>query len=586
MKYFAILLAAGLWVNQSAAQNTTQERAFLGIESNRVSKEKAQALGFANPFGSYVSKVFPNTAAEKAGIRPLDYVYGINEDETSETENLASLIGKYKAGEKATIRLYRKGKDSKLSVTFGPRSDAAQREKAGEKAFLGINRHPDNDDNKLGVRIYALDNSTAKEMGLQDGDLITAINGYPMADWDDITTAIGSLSPGEKIAVEYERDGKKSRAEQAVKSRTEEQPGHNTYYQPQSTAFLGIFSEQLPEEKARKLGFDNLYGSYVSRVVENSAAERAGVQPFDYIYGIDEYRTGKEQDLTKIIHKYKPDQAATLYLYRKGGKRSLKVTFGARTESKSQERDRCQAPFFGISARRLDGKERDGVAVNIVDNSTAKAIGMEDGDQIININGYLIIDWQDISTAVNVMEVGDEINVEFIRNSQKMKKRGPIKSYCETKPDEAMNKEIRVAPQPGEWFDRYFKNEEGQVAAKGGNEQTLRIEVQQLGADEAASMKREKGIDLDASNSLAVEDFSLEQDEDALEMEFTLPNSGETTIRIYNQAGRMVYQYGLGNFSGEFRDEVNLAQNGMGQYFLEIRQGNKTAAKKLTLSSK
>lgn len=362
-------------------------------------------------------------------------------------------------------------------------------------------------------------------------------------------------------------------------------PAQNT---TQERAFLGIFSEQLSEEKARKLGFDNLYGSYVTRVVENSAAERAGVQPFDYIYGIDEYRTGEEQGLTRIIHKYEPGQSAALHLYRKGKKQSLKVTFGTRGESKSAPQDKCEKPFFGISADGMDTGEADGIMVNIVDNSTAKAIGMEDGDRIVAINGYSMIDWQDITTAITKMKVGDEIAVEFLHKGQKMKKSGPIKSLCETKPEEAAKMRIGVAPQPGQWFDRYFKKgEDGAVAPEPrSGEENVRIEIQNVGADEAAKLKKEKNIELNAANNLALEDFSLEQDDGAFGMEFTLPNSGETKIRIFNESGRMIYQYDLGNFSGEFRDNVNLYQNGPGRYFLEIRQGSKAAAKKITLSSK
>ena len=200
-------------------------------------------------------------------------------------------------------------------------------------------------------------------------------------------------------------------------------------YTNREPAFLGIYSEQLSKEKARKLGFDNLYGSYVSRVVENSAAERAGVQPFDYIYGIDEYRTGKEQSLTQIIRKYHPNQNATLHLYRKGGNRTLNVTFSARSDSKAKARDKCNDPFFGISAAEMNEEEMEGVTVNIIDNSTAKAIGMENGDRIIAINGYRMLDWQDIKTAINTMKVGNQIAVDFIRNGKKMKKQGAIKSY-------------------------------------------------------------------------------------------------------------------------------------------------------------
>ncbi|MCB0546442.1 MAG: PDZ domain-containing protein [Phaeodactylibacter sp.] len=353
----------------------------------------------------------------------------------------------------------------------------------------------------------------------------------------------------------------------------------------QKSAFLGVYSEQLSEEKALKLGFDNLYGSYVSKVVENSAADRAKVQPLDYIYGIDEYRTGKEQSLIQIIRKYKPNQEATLHLYRKGEKRTLRVTFGPRVEGKARVPDKCEDPFLGITAAGKRDDAPDGVTVNIIDNSTARSIGMQDGDHIVAINGNRMLDWQDISTAINALKVGDKITVGFIRNGKRQEKSGLIKSYCETKPGTATTMDIKIAPQPGEWFDRYFKKGDGQTIIIGGIKKT-EIAVASLSPDEAAKLNREKGTELKAANNLQAAEFSIEQSGDTFEMEFTLTTSGKTSVRIYNEAGRLIYLYDLGNFSGDFRDEVNLSQPGTGNFYLEIQQGNKSATKKITLSSK
>lgn len=333
------------------------------------------------------------------------------------------------------------------------------------------------------------------------------------------------------------------------------------------------------------MGFDNLYGSYVSKVVENSAADRAKVQPLDYIYGIDEYRTGKEQSLIQIIRKYKPNQEATLHLYRKGEKRTLRVTFGPRVEGKARVPDKCEDPFLGITAAGKRDDAPDGVTVNIIDNSTTRSIGMQDGDHIVAINGNRMLDWQDISTAINALKVGDKITVGFIRNGKRQEKSGLIKSYCETKPGTATTMDIKIAPQPGEWFDRYFKKGDGQTIIIGGIKKT-EIAVASLSPDEAAKLNREKGTELKAANNLQSAEFSIEQSGDTFEMEFTLTTSGKTSVRIYNEAGRLIYLYDLGNFSGDFRDEVNLSQPGTGNFYLEIQQGNKSATKKITLSSK
>ncbi|MEM1220930.1 MAG: hypothetical protein AAGH79_18560, partial [Bacteroidota bacterium] len=47
------------------------------------------------------------------------------------------------------------------------------------------------------------------------------------------------------------------------------------------SAFLGVRSDDISREKAKKLGFSNYYGDYVTKVIKNTAAEKAGIQPND-----------------------------------------------------------------------------------------------------------------------------------------------------------------------------------------------------------------------------------------------------------------------------------------------------------------
>ena len=58
-------------------------------------------------------------------------------------------------------------------------------------------------------------------------------------------------------------------------------------YQYQESAFLGVNIADMSESKAKKLGLENPYGTYVSSVIKNSAADKGGIKPLDYIHGND-----------------------------------------------------------------------------------------------------------------------------------------------------------------------------------------------------------------------------------------------------------------------------------------------------------
>ena len=51
--------------------------------------------------------------------------------------------------------------------------------------------------------------------------------------------------------------------------------------------FLGVKINDLSSSKARKLGFENQYGAYLSYVYPSSPAAEAGLRIFDYIVEVE-----------------------------------------------------------------------------------------------------------------------------------------------------------------------------------------------------------------------------------------------------------------------------------------------------------
>jgi hypothetical protein len=347
-------------------------------------------------------------------------------------------------------------------------------------------------------------------------------------------------------------------------------------------AFLGIYSDKISRDKARKLGFDNPYGSYVSSVIPGTAAERAGIRPLDYLYGIDEYRPGENQSFTQIIRKYRPGDDATVHLIRKGKKQQVSITFGSREDrGEIRAKEKCEEAFFGISAQSWNNQKITGIPVSIVNNSTAEAIGMQDGDIITALNGHKMIDWNDITIAIGDMEVGQSITVNFVRYNQKKQLSGRIKSYCETKEiEQEWEEKISSSPEPGDWFGRYFNDNSNEVDFS-----SISISVSDMDADDTRALRATKDIEIRTPSSLKVKDltFSANSKHKKFKLSFDLPQQGPTMVKVFNESGRIIYNYDLGVYSGEFEDEIDIAQNGEGIYYLEVTQGNNTMVKKLRI---
>lgn len=581
--------------------------AFLGVESSGISRDKAEKLGFSNPYGSYVTKVFKNTAAHKAGLQPFDYIVGIDKYEMSESEDLTDLLSLYETGDQATVHFIRDGKRQSAKLTFASREEIEWDENKKEKAFLGVSHLSNSSCDASGVKVNVVENSTAAAMGLEDGDIITSINGNPIIDWDDVTTALNNVSAGERVKVGFDRDGQEGSATANIKSYAEsksknfqKEKSKTDYVKPEPKkqtenfgyAFFGVYTEEISKEKAKKLGCDNPYGSYVTGVIPGTAAERAGIGKMDYIFGFDEYRTGQYQDLTGILKKYAPGDRAVIHLVRKGKKMSSDVTFGSREnikeEKKKTNKDKCEDTFFGITSAGLGNGN--GVKVNVVKSSTAADMGIQNGDVILTIDGYIMTDWDDISMAIDRLSPGDKITVGYDHQGTTTRMCVPIKSYAETKNCKDCNcNEYNYTKD----YDKNKNKYENEIAlAKGysgsGNSEG-RIDLSEVDvriSEVSGELFTPKSGSTRSYNNLIVEDLELEANEDKglFELQFELPSRGATVVRVYNDSGRVIYDYDLGQFTGEFEDDIDLAQNGTGNYFLQITQDSKSYSRKIELN--
>jgi len=606
MKHLTMLLIAVFTVLATNPANTQQyyvwksssDKAFLGVNSDQVSASKAKLLGANNDYGNYVTKVIKGYAAEKAGIQVFDYVYGIGDLRASDDMDLSGMLSKFKAGDKTTVHLFRKGKALSVEVTFEKRREYETETEWNweEKAFFGVSsleEEDDDDEVTAGVKVEIVSNSTAESLGLKDEDVIHSINGYKMIDWSDISTAISAMKPGEKIAVEYERAGKKDKVEGTVQSQAERiKKTEMLRAAPASYAFLGIHSNEIDEEKAKKLGFDTPHGSYVSLVVKGTAAEKAGLKPFDYVYGVDDYRVSESKNLTDILKKYKADSKATVHFIRNGKKESAEVTFGKRTEgerSEEKEADKCQSPFLGVNETEGYDDSADGVTIAPIKKSTAEEMGLQRGDVITKINGARILDWTDLGVAVNASKVGQDVTVTFLRKGNEMTATKPMKSYCDTKPYTEWgwnDGEIHIFSADDEDTPEAKEEATGVMGRPEALDLSkVKVSVEDLTQQESDDMKTRYNMDMAPSNELRVNDLGLfpNPDQGAFRLQFELPEQGATSIRIYNAAGRSIYDYDLGPYSGPFSDEVDISQNGPGAYFLEIKQGTKRLTKKVVL---
>lgn len=99
--------------------NTTGQfnRPFMGVEYRMVTRQIAVLNEI--PEGAYIMSVVDGSPASSAGIQAEDIITKIGGEKVTESNDLARIIGKKKAGDNVSIVVWRDEKEKTLTVTLG-----------------------------------------------------------------------------------------------------------------------------------------------------------------------------------------------------------------------------------------------------------------------------------------------------------------------------------------------------------------------------------------------------------------------------------------------------------------------------------
>jgi S1-C subfamily serine protease len=182
------------------------------------------------------------------------------------------------------------------------------------------------------------------------GDVIVAINGLAVQDFEDLVTYLArNTSARDRITLTLLRDGAE-RTIDVVLGRRPEESTQRVEAQPPSPhtngAWLGISGMTVLPEIAEAMDLDsNQGGVLIGEVVQGSPASEAGLQgstePLeldgqtievggDIIVAIEDRRVDTMQDLLTFLQASEPGQVVTLSLLRDGEAMETEVTLGER----------------------------------------------------------------------------------------------------------------------------------------------------------------------------------------------------------------------------------------------------------------
>ena len=215
---FAIPIDVAMDVVEQLKDNGKVSRGYLGVMTQDVDRNLAEAYGLSKPMGALVVKVLPDTPAEKAGLKEGDVILAFNGQEIGLASELPQLIGRTKIGKKVPLSLLREGKKIELpfDVASLPEDEVDTEKQATEPDLnslgIGLRNLTEQEKTQLklddGVVVLRLaEDGAAAEAGIRPNDVIIRVNNQRVKDTQEFIKIAKKLPANKAVPVLISRVG-------------------------------------------------------------------------------------------------------------------------------------------------------------------------------------------------------------------------------------------------------------------------------------------------------------------------------------------------------------------------------------------
>ena len=160
---FAIPIELAINVADQLREHGRVSRGYLGVLIQDVDHNLAESFGMAQPYGALVSRVMPDSPADKAGLQVGDVILAFNGQRLLNSSQLPPLVGASRIEEEATLQILRDGKELAVPVQVGR---LAEDEEVAETIPAQV--EPDQIE-QLGLAVIDIEPKVREELGLEEG---------------------------------------------------------------------------------------------------------------------------------------------------------------------------------------------------------------------------------------------------------------------------------------------------------------------------------------------------------------------------------------------------------------------------------
>ena len=203
--------------------------------------------------------------------------------------------------------------------------------------------------------------------------------------------------------------------------------------------FLGVRLQSLTLDLAKEFGFDGKEGVLIGGIIEDTPADKGGIEVGDIIVRFNNKRVANARELSRLVAKAPPDKTAKIQLFRSKHLKTVNIKIGdAKEIPLLAERISKQ---YGMIAqeitpelmKRFGLEEGKGVVISKVTPATpASRAGVWPGDVIVEVEKKKIRSFEDYCHILDEIEMG--------RNVLMLMERGEKTFYVVVKQERGHNR--------------------------------------------------------------------------------------------------------------------------------------------------
>lgn len=179
------------------------QRGILGINIQNVNSQLAEELDLSTNQGVYVANVIESSGAEEAGIEKGDVIISVNNEEVKKVSELQEKISRFRPGDIVNVSAIRNGKKKEFSVKLRNIYGSTDVVKADKSlTILGATFENVSNDEKRrlrinnGIKVARLENGKLRDVGIQEGFIITKANRVPIDSSEDLRKVVEMVEEG------------------------------------------------------------------------------------------------------------------------------------------------------------------------------------------------------------------------------------------------------------------------------------------------------------------------------------------------------------------------------------------------------